>query len=75
MQAMTGRSAGPSDFDEAPLMTSKDVCQFTRLGRTTVWEAIQRGELPVIRFGRAMRFRRTAVDTWIARREIGGEAL
>lgn len=35
-----------------PLLTVHEVVLLTRLGRTTVYEAIRRGELPSVRVGR-----------------------
>lgn len=69
--AVTREQAGEQRGDE-PLLTTRDVQELTKLGRTTVWEATARGDLPAIRFGRAVRFRRAAVDAWIAQQEQAG---
>ncbi|MCC7018567.1 MAG: helix-turn-helix domain-containing protein [Ardenticatenales bacterium] len=51
------------------LLTVKDVQELTQLGRTTVYALIRTGELPTVRFGRLIRVRREALDTWLAKME------
>ena len=42
-----------------------EVARRLALSRCTVYVAIQRGELPCIRFGRAVRVLEADLDTWI----------
>lgn len=51
--------------DIEPMLTVKDVQELSRLGRTTIAEAMARGDLPVRRFGRAVRFRASDVHAWL----------
>ena len=61
------RAAVTGDGDK--LMTTAEVCAYTRLSRMTVWRATEAGELRVIRMTkRANRFRRVDVDAWIERK-------
>jgi excisionase family DNA binding protein len=51
-----------------PLLTMADVCTLLKLSRPTIYSLIDQG-LPVIRFGRAIRFSSVSVQRWVARRE------
>lgn len=57
------------------LLTIKDVMRITKLGRTKVYELIRDGELPIVRLGRSIRIRRSALVAWIAEHEeaLSGE--
>ena len=48
-----------------PLMTIKDLCAYLQIGRTTVYEWVEQGELPApLTFGasRVKRWRKSDVD-------------
>ena len=51
-----------------PLLTMADVCTLLKLSRPMIYSLIDQG-LPVIRFGRAIRFSSVSVQRWLARRE------
>lgn len=51
-----------------PLLTIADVCQLLHLSRPMIYVLIDQG-LPVIRFGKAVRFSPTSLQRWLARRE------
>ncbi len=51
-----------------PLLTMTDVCKLLKLSRPMIYSLINQG-LPVIRFGRAIRFSSVSVQRWLARRE------
>ncbi len=38
------------------------------IGRTTLYEMVRRGEIPIVRIGRAVRIPATAIDVWVADR-------
>lgn len=59
---------------EARLLTIKDVLEITKLGRTTIYEVMSRGELPYLRIGRSVRFRHDALDKWLLELERGSRA-
>ncbi|MBK8539995.1 MAG: helix-turn-helix domain-containing protein [Ardenticatenia bacterium] len=42
----------------------------TKLGRTTIYELMRTGEVPFLRIGRSVRFRREALDTWLKAQEV-----
>lgn len=45
------------------------VAQLLALGRSTVYELIQRGDLPVVRVGRAVRVRAADLNEWVRTQE------
>lgn len=57
------------------LLTVKDVQELTQLGRSTVYELIRSGVLPIVRIGRSIRVRREALETWLAEMEANESAL
>lgn len=49
------------------LLTIKDVCQITRLGKTKIWSFVSDGTLDVVRLGaRCTRVKRSSVDRLIS---------
>ena len=53
------------------LLNIPEVCTSLRLSRAKVYQLIELEELPVVRFGRAVRVSAKALETWIERREQG----
>jgi len=51
------------------LLTIPQVAVVLNLGRTKVYELIDREHLPVVRFGRAVRVSLAALQTWLEQRE------
>lgn len=55
-----------------PLLTRVEVCQILRIKETKLWELTSRGELPPVRIGGHVRYRRQDVERYIdAQREPG----
>lgn len=54
-----------SDHEQPVLLKISQVCEATNLGRSTIYLAITRGELPVRKFGRSVRIERAALQAWI----------
>jgi len=54
------------------LLTVKDVQARLKLGRTSVYSRIRRGELPSVRLGTAVRIPAEAHAAWIAAHTAGG---
>ena len=51
----TPEVAGAQRFDELPdVLTVSEVASVLRLGRNATYEAIQRGEIPAVKFGRRL---------------------
>ena len=53
------------------LMTANEVAITLRIGQSTVYQLIQRGDLPCVRIGRSVRIRPTDLDKFI---EVNKEA-
>jgi len=51
------------------LLTIPQVAAMLGLGRTKVYELIDREGLPVIRFGRAVRVSSVSLEQWLVQRE------
>ena len=53
-------------------LKATEVAELLRVNRTTVYEAVQRDEIPgVVRIGRLLRFRRDAIIAWIGTDDRG----
>jgi excisionase family DNA binding protein len=47
------------------VMTVSEVAEYLRLNPQTVYRKAKTGELPAVRIGRAIRFRRAELDAWL----------
>ena len=47
------------------VMTVREVARYLRLSEAKVYRMARSGEIPVIRIGRAWRFKRELVDAWL----------
>ncbi|MCM8794990.1 MAG: helix-turn-helix domain-containing protein [Candidatus Omnitrophica bacterium] len=47
------------------VMTVSEVADYLRLNPQTVYRKAKAGELPAVRIGRAVRFRRCELETWL----------
>lgn len=56
------------------LMTLKEVAEVSRLSRVSLWKATRRGDLKIVRFGRAVRVRPQDLREFIERHVTGGAA-
>ena len=51
-----------------PLLCMAEVCKLLHVSRPTIYDLIAEG-LPVIRFGRAVRFSQSSLQAWLKQRE------
>ena len=56
-----------------PILTPGEVADLLRMRKSWVYNAARTGELPHLRLGRAVRFRRSAIDAYLVGIESGGE--
>ena len=56
-----------TESDDRLLLRLPEVATRLGLGRSTVYDLIQRGELPVVRVGRAIRVPVGALQRWVER--------
>lgn len=54
------------------LLRIPEVAETLGIGRTTIYEMIATGELPTVRFGRAVRVSVTTLQKWVEERELQG---
>ncbi len=47
------------------VMTVSEVAEYLRVNPQTVYRKAKSGELPAVRIGRAIRFRRAELDAWL----------
>lgn len=58
---------------EHMLLTPRELGQLLHLGKNKTYELIASGTIPVIRFGRAIRIPRSAVEQWIREQAATGQ--
>jgi excisionase family DNA binding protein len=64
---MNGRPQGSKRKErltESPIMMVKEVCDYLRIHRSTLYGMIQAGSIPHFRVGREYRFNREEIDAW-----------
>jgi excisionase family DNA binding protein len=59
---------GPSSRDDAPVMTVTEACDYLRIGRTTLYRMVRRGDIPCFRMGSNYRFNLEAIEEWMKNR-------
>lgn len=65
---MARRVATLPGFEDLPLLLQVDeVAQLLRVTRKSIYTMVDRGEIPgVTKLGRRLRFRRDAIEAWLA---------
>ena len=56
------------------VMTVSEVAEYLRVNPQTVYRKAKAGELPAVRIGRAIRFRRTELESWLSEQAPTQEA-
>lgn len=51
------------------LLDAHDVARLIGMRKDYVWSLCRDGEIPHVRFGRHLRFRRQAIEEWLRERE------
>ena len=54
---------------EVLLLTIPQVMKILRLGRTKIYQLIDKEDFPVVRFGRAVRVPQASLQEWLKQRE------
>ena len=68
---MRGTITCQTNFDDLPeFLTVEEVRAYLRLGRSTIYELLRQGELPHVRFGRAIRVPKTALAKYVSREDV-----
>ena len=56
------------------MMKVQDVADYLRLSQAKVYRMANSGDLPCLRLGKTLRFKREILDEWIRRETRGGQA-
>lgn len=56
------------NHEDALLLRAEECARITSLGRSTIFNLIAAGQLPVVRVGRAVRVPRAGLEEWISQR-------
>ncbi len=67
------RDRGPPIADDPErLFSLAEGCEFLGISPRKAWAMVNVGELPHVRIGRLIRFRRSTLVEWLAEQERGG---
>lgn len=66
--ATSGNTTDPIDVARADVCTVADVARWLGVDRKTVYDAVNRRELPCARLGRRVILSRAAITAWLAGR-------
>ena len=47
------------------VMTAKQLADYLQLNELTIYKRVQLGEIPVVKVGRALRFKKDIIDKWL----------
>ena len=47
------------------VMTARQLAGYLQLNELTIYKKAQLGEIPVVKVGRTLRFKRTVIDNWL----------
>jgi len=56
-------------MQSSPTLTVKELATEFKLAKSTIYALVANGQLPHVRFGTAIRFRRDAVEAWLESQE------
>lgn len=47
------------------VMTAKQIADYLQINKMTLYKRVRLGEIPVVRMGRALRFKKDIIDKWL----------
>lgn len=53
------------------LLTIHEACAYLKLARQTIYNMVNRGDIPYLKAGKALRFRKSALDAWLEQSAAG----
>ncbi len=64
------------NYSTDPLLTPPDAAEYIGVTENTlsVWRCVGRYDIPFIKVGRLVKYRKSALDSFLERRTVGGEA-
>jgi excisionase family DNA binding protein len=63
------------EWSDRLLLRLPEVANLLGVGRSTVYELVQRGDLPAVHVGRAVRIPSAALQRWVEQQTAEAEAL
>ncbi len=73
MESLTAQREAEEDESEGPLLNVREVAARLSLPKSSVYMLIQRGDLPAVRFGKALRVAPQDLEAYVtANRSAGG---
>ena len=64
-----------SNEGKSRLMTTDELANYLRISSASVYRLVKMNQIPVSRIGRQLRFRKSAVDDWLSKKEAGNDGL
>lgn len=59
-------------IEDKRLMNVKELAKYLGLVEQTVYRMVSRGEIPVVKLGRIIRFRKSTINKWLNGKTEGG---
>ena len=47
------------------IMTAKQMAAYLQINEMTIYKKVRRGEIPVVRMGKVLRFKKDIIDKWL----------
>jgi excisionase family DNA binding protein len=60
-----------SDYQDLNLLTANDVCALLKVKKSWLYDTVEAGKIEVIRLGKQLRFRPSAISAYLAGRARG----
>lgn len=60
-----------ADYADLSLLTADDVCALLKVKKSWLYDTVEAGTIEVIRLGKQLRFRPSAISAYLARRARG----
>lgn len=58
---------GAENKKSGGLMTVKEVAEYLGLAEGTIYQKVSKGQIPYVKLGRNVRFRKDDIDEWVVR--------
>ena len=58
-----------SNFRKSGLMTAPELAEFLRISMASVYRLVKHKQIPVIKVGHQLRFRKDSIDLWMSKTE------
>lgn len=66
--------SGDGEFDDLRLLTPDEVCALLRVKKSWLYDVVEAGTIEVVRLGKQLRFRRSALERYLEAQAVRGGA-